>query len=509
MELMDPTPPEQVSPSSSPPPNQQVFPSSSPPSPEPVSPSSSPSLQQQVPQPSFHTPSQQETPSSPLTLHPQMPTPEPFIPPPPPPPSLPSLPPFASPPPPPPSLPPPTHHVPPPPPPPPLPPPPPTRLPLDSSAVGINDIRVRESEPINGSDLLLEVPNDEEDIFKAVRYDDLNMIGRLVRAGVNINSQHQGMPCTVRCRVLGSHIRMTKYTPLHVAVLQSPMKTISFLVEQGADVNSRDGNNRVPLHYVSNAGRADVLQFLLQKGSNCNMQSASMKTPLMYAVTKGDAMCVSLLIKSGADLDIVDEKGTSALHLASFTMPVKHFIVQLLLKGGADVNITNKKGATPLMMSIATRDLALIEMLLDGGADVDKADAFRRSPIHNVVELSSRALPAITRLLIQRGADINVVDKNGSTPLSKSIRFGKMQTIRMLLAMDCYRDMDLLLGEKITDLRESYSQFNLWMENELNMPRSLLRICRYTIRNNVRKGHITDLDRLMIPRTLKNYLQFK
>ncbi|XP_033725932.1 poly [ADP-ribose] polymerase tankyrase-1-like isoform X2 [Pecten maximus] len=445
---------QQASPSGSPPSHQEVSSSSPPPPHQQVSPSSSPPPHQQVS-------------ASP-----------PFIPPAPPPP-------------------------------PPPPPPLPTLLPLDSTAVGINDIRVRESEPINGSDLLLEVPNDEEDIFKAVRYDDLDMIGRLVRAGVDINSKHPGMPCTVRCRVLGSHIRMTRYTPLHVAVLQSPMKTISFLVDQGADVNSCDGNNRVPLHYAANAGRADVILFLVQKGSNCNIQSASMKTPLMYAVIKGDTLCVSLLIKAGADLDITDEKGTSALHLASFTMPVKHYIVQLLLKGGANVNIANKKGATPLMMSVTTRDLALIEMLLDGGADVDKVDAMRRSPIHSVVELSSRAVPTITRLLIQRGADINAVDKNGNTPLSKSIRFGRMQTIHMLLSMDCYRDMDLLRGEKITDLRESYSHFNLWMENELNIPRSLLRSCRYTIRNNLRQGHITDLEKLMIPRTLKNYLQFK
>ncbi|OWF35324.1 uncharacterized protein LOC110443061 [Mizuhopecten yessoensis] len=464
-ESLDYPPPHQhVSPSSSPPQHQQVSPSISPPPHQHVSPSSSPPLHQQV-SPSSSPPPHQHVP-----------------------PSLP--------------------HVPPPPPPPP-PPPLPVPLPLDGAAITIDDMRVRESEPINGSDLLLEVPNDEEDIFKAVRYNDLDMIGRLVRAGININSKHQGMACTVRCRMLASHIKMTKYTPLHVAVLQSPLKTISFLVDHGADVNSCDGNSRVPLHYVANAGRADVLQFLLQKGSSCNVQSASMKTPLMYAVIKGDPMSINLLIKAGADVDITDEKGTSALHLASFTMPVKHYVVQLLLKGGANVNIANKKGATPLMMSVATRDIALMEMLLDGGAEVDKVDNRRRSTFHSVIELSSRAVPTIARLLVQRGADINTVDKDGGTLLSKSIRFGKMETILMLLSMDCYRDMDLLLGEKITDLRESYSHFNKLMEKELNTPRSLLRCCRYTIRSHVSKGHMTDLDKLMIPRTLKNYLQLK
>lgn len=390
---------------------------------------------------------------------------------------------------------------------PPPPPPIPEPVPLDAASLGVGNLSLRESKPIDGDDAQVEVPDDEEDIFKAVRYDHQEEIGRLLRAGVDVNQVHRGQPCIVRCRVLVSHIRMTKYTPLHVAVLHNALKTVAFLVDHGANVNSRDENNRTPLHYVANAGRADVLQYLLQKGCDINTQSASMKTPLMYAVLKANPVAVSLLIKSHADLDLQDEKGTSALHLASFSMPVKLFIVQLLLKGGANVHIANKKGATPLMMSVATREVALVEMLLDAGAVVDCVDSMKRTPFHSAIEISHSS--AIVRLLVQRGADINAVDKIGGTPLSRSIRYGKMDTIRLLLSLDCYRDTDLLFGAAMKSLRESYSLFNQWMEQELNCPMSLLRLCRYTIRNLVQPGHMTELDNLIIPRTLKNYLQFK
>lgn len=84
-----------------------------------------------------------------------------------------------------------------------------------------------------------------------------------------------------------------------------------------------------------------------------------------------------------------------------------------------------------------------------------------------------------------------------------------MEVIRRLLLSDCHRDYDVLGGEKITTLRQSYSFFNRFMESELNEPWSLLRCCRYTLRNMVQPSQLSDLGNLIIPRSLKDYLQFK
>ncbi|KAN0127891.1 Ankyrin repeat-containing domain protein, partial [Lactarius tabidus] len=73
---------------------------------------------------------------------------------------------------------------------------------------------------------------------------------------------------------------------------------------------------------------------------------------------------------------------------------------------------------------------------LDRGAKLDASDEFGRTPLHDVSggEYSSEeAGVSVVRLLLERGEDVNVQDKQQRTPLHLASYNGKLEIARLLL----------------------------------------------------------------------------
>lgn len=91
-----------------------------------------------------------------------------------------------------------------------------------------------------------------------------------------------------------------------------------------------------------------------------------------------------------------------------------------------------------------------------------------------------------------------------------SIQFSRMDAIIQLLKLyDCYRDTNILNCDKMKQLRADYPMFNEMIDKELREPWTLLRLSRYAIRNNTNSKSMKELETLILPRTLKDYLQYK
>ena len=101
---------------------------------------------------------------------------------------------------------------------------------------------------------------------------------------------------------------------------------------------------------------------LLEGDVNVNFVGEEGITALLYAAEQKNAAVTELLVKGGADLDAVDERGRTALHLAAIchfdeegdtaphsTAGQRHVAVaKLLLVGGANPNAVDKGGCTAL-----------------------------------------------------------------------------------------------------------------------------------------------------------------
>lgn len=150
-------------------------------------------------------------------------------------------------------------------------------------------------------------------------------------------------------------------------------------------------------------------------------QQKQMGLPLLLlASNQGEEEVVTALLDRGArDVNAADEEGHTALLLEAEAGHREN--VKRLLQHGAKPDGDPRPWASPLMAAIdKNRDIELARILLDAGAKVDPGP-------HGITPLSlaaENAQPAIVRLLLQRGANVNASDSDGDTPLMAVMRAG-------------------------------------------------------------------------------------
>lgn len=168
---------------------------------------------------------------------------------------------------------------------------------------------------------------------------------------------------------------------------------------------------------LKSRSRLQVLWRAVEKEANINAVDADGSRVLHQAVLTGSRSLVRFVLWKGAVVDARDRNGRSALHAAckSKHAEMKSMVV-LLLSAGAKVNAQCVSGFTPLHEACCARRQDLIAVLLQGGALVDLADKHGVTPIHLIARYGIDDLP-IANTLIERTADVNVLDAEGRTPL--------------------------------------------------------------------------------------------
>ncbi|XP_062609752.1 ankyrin repeat and SOCS box protein 8-like isoform X2 [Saccostrea cucullata] len=368
------------------------------------------------------------------------------------------------------------------------------------------------SLPIKWKSTCVTIPEDEHTIFAAVRYNDCQRVEQILRqSDISANIVHRASQCSLKkSRVQKSvAMQLNEYTPLHIACLHSNIEVIRLLLNHDADVNVKDSTNRTPLHYATLANRSDVVNLCIENGADVNHQTSSGKTALMYAVQEKNLAIVQAIVDAGADVSLKDVKGGTALEicLLSGGRTANTDIVKALLQAGSDPNAENLYKATPLMLAAGTGQLEVINLLLDAGADINHEDNKGKTAFNICCEHTR--MPKAGRLLISRGADINHRDHAGKTSLEKALQYNKIGTVMFLLQADCLRSSNLIKSEKIQELCKMFPPLTLFLEHEFHQPWSLLRLCRFNIRNAIEPQELKNIpNKLLLPRTLLQFLTF-
>ncbi|MFO7568238.1 MAG: ankyrin repeat domain-containing protein [Smithellaceae bacterium] len=151
----------------------------------------------------------------------------------------------------------------------------------------------------------------------------------------------------------------------------------------------------------------------------------------LAAARNGSLQKVKAALAQGIDINVQNEIGESALHLAKGTALVKFLITQ-----GANVNLPDKQaGMTPLFF----QDVPVARLLIAAGADVNARSHDGNTPLHWFAY--SNYLEGV-QYLVSVGADIHAVNKDGRTALDIARRFGNRVLVNYLRSIDVEKRSD-------------------------------------------------------------------
>jgi ankyrin repeat protein len=225
-----------------------------------------------------------------------------------------------------------------------------------------------------------------------------------------------------------------KSTLLHLASQEGHVAVARFLVEQGADVMSRDCYGKTPLHEASKSGKLEAVQFLIDHGSLVTAQADDGSTPLHEASTSGNVEIARFLVEHGADPTVQDKNRSTPLHNAPYSLQGSMEVVRFLVEHGAEPAALDKNDSTPLhnVLMVPQGSVEVVRFLVERGADPTAQNKDGYTPLH----LASReGMIEAVRLLIEHGADATILDKHGSTPLhlASAARHGNVEGVCLLI----------------------------------------------------------------------------
>jgi hypothetical protein len=188
---------------------------------------------------------------------------------------------------------------------------------------------------------------------------------------------------------------------LHHAARADNAARIIALLESGTAIDARDAQGRTALLVATHANAIAAAEALIEAGADVNAKDNIHDTPYLYAAAEGRLEILRMTLKAGANLKDTNRYGGTGL------IPAAHHghpgIVRELLKTDIAVDHVNRLGWTALLEAI---------ILSDGG------------PTHQ----------DILSQLIKAGANVNLADSEGVSPLAHARRHGYAAMDEMLVS---------------------------------------------------------------------------
>lgn len=185
------------------------------------------------------------------------------------------------------------------------------------------------------------------------------------------------------------------------AAEQGKVAEVKQALDQGADIEQRDKRQRTALMAATHENQVEVARLLIDKGADVNARDSIEDSPYLYAGARGLQEILVMTLSHGADLKSLNRFGGTALIPAAERGHVE--TVQTLIDAGVEVDHVNRLGWTALIEAIVLGDgsdkyAQIVTRLIQGGADINLADRQGDSPLALAKQKRQRKIIEILKL---------------------------------------------------------------------------------------------------------------
>ena len=171
---------------------------------------------------------------------------------------------------------------------------------------------------------------------------------------------------------------------------------------------------------------------LVEAGINVNAQDTRGRTALLAAVEGHNLESAKVLLEAGADVNLLDDKMDSPLLLAGAEGKVD--IMKLILQAKPNFSLYNRFGGTPLIPAAERGHVDMVKLLVSTKVDIDHVNHLGWTALLEAIVLSDGGprQQQIVQVLVDAGADVNIADKEGVTPLQHARKKGFQEIVKIL-----------------------------------------------------------------------------
>ena len=211
-----------------------------------------------------------------------------------------------------------------------------------------------------------------------------------------------------------------------MTTLQITWGVCLILLAATGDARGQDGNIADDQALIVAAERNEVatIRRLLGAGTNVRARDAQGRTALLAATAHNHIESAKLLIEAGADVNAQDGKLDSPLLLAGASGYLD--ILKLTLQANPNFKVYNRFGGTALIPACERGHVEVVKELLKTQIDIDHVNNLGWTALLEAIVLSDGGPrhQEIVRLLVSAGANVNLSDRQGVTPLQHARRSG-------------------------------------------------------------------------------------
>jgi len=195
------------------------------------------------------------------------------------------------------------------------------------------------------------------------------------------------------------------YAGLHEAAAKGDAAEIEKLVKEGERINIQDSRSRTPLHVAGYMKKHDAARLLIKLGANANALEIDRYDIVTIAAVANDLEGLKLALDGGASArNITSRYDGTALIAAAHLGHAE--VVRMLIAARAPLNHVNNLGWTALMESIVLGNggknhTDTLKALVDAGADINIPDRQRTTPLQHA---RRRGYVGMARILEAAGA---------------------------------------------------------------------------------------------------------